>query len=524
MSPSGMSCRVVSFFLSLVLVSIWARPSYGQGSRGPLERVVPALALQADARLLREAFERLHPGLYRYNTTEQLDARWAALLAEFGEDRSVAEAFLAFSRLTSGIRCGHTHPNPFNQSDSVAAAFATRATALPFHFRWIGGRMIVTRSALLPSGKVGSGESLPPGTEILAIDGRPARRILDSLLPFVRADGSNNAKRTALLELQGSQGIETFDLYFGLRFPPTAAAFTLQLRRPGRRAVERLVVQAVTAGARDSALAHAVEPVTRSAVADSVWQFRFLDDTTAYLRMDTWALYNSKWKWQPWLSDRLGLIAARARLFIVDIRRNEGGTEIGRELIARLIDSPLRLPAEQRVVRYRAVPESLRPHLSTWNRTFFDWGEAARPLTNGDFQLQRDTDGTDPDVIMPVRPRIAARVVVLVGPDNSSATFQFASIVQQQRLGVLVGRGTGGNQRGINGGAYFFMKLPNSGLEVDVPLIGYFPEGARPDAGLTPDLLVELSADDIVAGRDAALLRARQPVPAPLVTHTPRAK
>ena len=70
---------------------------------------------------------------------------------------------------------------------------------------------------------------------------------------------------------------------------------------------------------------------------------------------------------------------------------------------------------------------------------------------------------------------------------------------------------TGGNQRGINGGAFFFLRLPRSGLELDLPLIGQFSDGERPDAGLEPDVLVVPTVSDIAGGRDAELeaVRAR---------------
>jgi C-terminal processing protease CtpA/Prc len=98
-------------------------------------------------------------------------------------------------------------------------------------------------------------------------------------------------------------------------------------------------------------------------------------------------------------------------------------------------------------------------------------------------------------------------VWVLVGPVNSSATFEFASAIQQHRLGTLVGQPTGGNQRGITGGAYFFLRLPHTGIEVDVPLIGQFPLGGTlpPNGGLVPDVLVERTIEGIAEGRDVEL-------------------
>ncbi len=105
-------------------------------------------------------------------------------------------------------------------------------------------------------------------------------------------------------------------------------------------------------------------------------------------------------------------------------------------------------------------------------------------------------------VITPVTPRFAGQLWVLVGATHSSATFEFAQTVRQNRLGTLVGQPTGGNQRGINGGVFFFLRLPKSGLELDSPLIGQFPDGDRPDAGLQPDILVVPTVADIARGRD----------------------
>ncbi|HEU0077803.1 MAG TPA: S41 family peptidase [Longimicrobiaceae bacterium] len=103
-----------------------------------------------------------------------------------------------------------------------------------------------------------------------------------------------------------------------------------------------------------------------------------------------------------------------------------------------------------------------------------------------------------------VRP-FRGRTFVLVDASNSSATFEFALAARLSRLATPVGQPTGGNQRGINGGAFFFLRLPRSGIEVDVPLIGFFPDGERPDAGIVPNVLVEPGADDVARGVDTEL-------------------
>jgi C-terminal processing protease CtpA/Prc len=152
------------------------------------------------------------------------------------------------------------------------------------------------------------------------------------------------------------------------------------------------------------------------------------------------------------------------------------------------------------------VPEHLNPYLDTWDPSFRDWSQFVERYDDR-FYTQ---SGPMADPVVPARaPRIDVPMAVLTSAQNSSATFQFASLAKATGLGTLVGETTGGNQRGINGGAFFFARLPESGLEFDVPLVGYFPDGPTPpDAGIAPDIKVSTTAADIASGNDRTLDRA----------------
>ena len=158
-----------------------------------------------------------------------------------------------------------------------------------------------------------------------------------------------------------------------------------------------------------------------------------------------------------------------------------------------------------------------RSGVDTWDPSFLDWGAGAIDERDGFFRLAAADD--DGSVLAPLAPRYPGRVIVLVDAANSSATFQLAQLVQRHHLATLIGEPTGGNQRGINGGAFFFVRLPDTGLEVDLPLIGRFPAGvaldAGPDAGITPDVVVRTTAADLAAGRDPQLAAARLLSPGP---------
>lgn len=434
-----------------------------------------------DVAILRDAFTAMHPGLYRYATPAQVEARLIALDRVFQRTDDLGQRFLALNRFTATVKCGHTYGNFYNQKKAVAERLFAGRNRLPFRFRWIGARMVMTAG------------DLPRGAEILRIDGRPVRDILAALIPLVRADGGNDAKRRALLEVQGIDEYETFDIFYSLAFP-AADRFAIDVRLPdGKR-------QSLSLDAIDLRERQATRQPERE---DRGWTLDHRGPTTI-MTMPDWAVYQTKWDWKRWIDGAMEALARRGSTgLILDLRANEGGKDCGDEIIARLIDAPLEDRGPARRVRFRSAPERLAPYLDTWDPSFRTLGKDAVARGDGFLDLPPEADQT----IRPKGPRYMGKVLVLTGPQNSSATFQFASRMRLNKLGALVGGPTGGNRRGINGGAYFFLRLPG-GLEVDLPLIGYFPHRPEPDAGLIPDIAVAETIADNAAGRDAVMARA----------------
>jgi hypothetical protein len=495
---SGVIARLLPLSLLALLLACCATPGPPPRERAPIEPI-PAAALQRDVDVLEQALVRLHPGLYRYNSPAQVASSVAALRRELNHDASLPEAWLAFSRFTASLRCGHTYPNPVNQSAAVQSRLFDAATRLPFHFRWLGGRMVVLRNF--------SGDArLAPGTEVLSVAGVPASTLLARMLPLVRADGHNDDKRLSLLEVAGREKYEAFDVLLPMLFPQAGDAPLLRVQPLGAIRPLELRVQAQTAAQRLAQRRQAAD--SRQAPP---WSLRWLDGGIAVLDMPSWAVYDGRWDWRDWLqrifSDERLL---RAPALVIDLRENEGGADVGSELLAHLVDREVPLPGYVRKTRYRTSPPELRPYLDTWDPSFHDWGDEATPLGDGFYRLERAGLSAEGERVQPVAPHFRGRVFVLTSAVNSSATFDFARDVRRAGIGTLVGQTTGGNLRGINGGAFFFLNLPNSRIEIDLPLIGQFPLEPQPDAGLRPDIEVRASAADLASGRDLELEAVRQ--------------
>ncbi|AXK71185.1 peptidase S41 [Lysobacter sp. TY2-98] len=458
-----------------------------------VETRIEGAGLVHDVDLLQSAYERLHPGLYRSTTPARMARDFDALRDELRGGATLAQAYMAFSRLAAQVKCGHTYTNFHNQPEAIRSAlFEAGRGRVPFHFRWVDQRMIVVRAAA-------SAPDLAPGTEVVSINGVPVREVLAALLPYTRADGANDAKRIAQLQVLGDEKYEPFDVFFALAFPAPGDMFDLVVLRPGETTPQQMRVPGLAWPER-----LAMRPAVREGGAP--WRLDRTRSGFAVLDMPTWALYDTPWDWKAFLTDTfVQLERDHVPALVIDLRANEGGMDIGDGLLAHLIDRPVQRPFYRQLVRYRSVPADLRPHLDTWDRSFDDWGADAIPFDVRYYQLTRWHPASPGEPIAPEAPHYSGRVYVLTSATNSSATFQFAQLLHASGRGTLVGEPTGGNLRGINGSAFYFLRLPHSGIELDLPLVAQVSDSPQPDGGVAPDIVAVPDRASIAAGRDVAL-------------------
>ena len=447
-----------------------------------------------DVSIVRQALD-LHPGLYRYQSPRQFAQHFAQFARDWQARPNRAARFLTLSRLTAQIRCGHTQCNPFNQTDEVVADLFDCPTRLPFAFRWIDNRMVVT-------GDSGAVTGIVRGSVVEHLNGRAPAKMLGALLAYARADGSNDAKRQAQMEMRGDEQFETFDIYQGLLFPPGPAGHTVSWREPGGQR-HTAVLPAIGYAARKALLPR--EP----AGDQPLWDWQIDRAGMATLTMPTWVTYQGTWDWQGWLNQRLASLGG-AKGLVIDLRLNEGGTDCGTLILQHLIGQTVHPLRYLNRVRFREAPAQLVPYLKTWDRSFRTLGKDATEVGGGFYQLPGDEDETEIVPFGGAAGQVRCPVAVLMGPINSSATFSFVRRVKETGAARLFGGPSGGNRRGINGGAMFFVRLPDSGLEFDLPLKGYFPAAAQPDAPILPNVAAVPTASDIAAGRDVAMTAARE--------------
>lgn len=175
---------------------------------------------------------------------------------------------------------------------------------------------------------------------------------------------------------------------------------------------------------------------------------------------------------------------------IIDFRGNVGGdSQIGDELIKYLSDVPF-IQYQKAVVKVSSV-----------SRDRFGY-----PFEK-DTLLVQELEGSSEHMIQPYtkKKRFAGNVYVLIDGGTFSSAGSTVWCIKHYDMATIIGTETGGT--GVHYGYPIFRKLPNTGLSYFVSHIKWYQVGADDFSchGLYPDYKIDLSIDDILNKRDAAL-------------------
>ncbi|NUO02827.1 MAG: DoxX family membrane protein [Saprospiraceae bacterium] len=453
-----------------------------------------AAQLREEFDLIKTAYSAIHPGLYRYNSEAEMASNFKDLEAFLQQDRTLSEVYTAYSRFLAKIACGHTYCNFYNQPDEVEFPLFQQANRVPFTFRLLERRMIVTHDL--------SENPRLEGTEILRINDIPVSTILDSLVLFVKADGGNDAKRWYDLQVTGLGSYEWFDVYFSLLFDiQPNAMLEVQAKDLKTGGIFNTSVAAMTVQARKAMLTGRY-PELKTA---EPWQFFLIDEQTAMLKLTTFTTWNFTMDWKGFLENAAReLKQKQIKNLIIDIRGNEGGADEALGYLAKhFIPAKIVKKGAHRWLRYKKIPDALRSYLSTWDDSFFDLENHVVPAAQGYYR--RKTDDPENTVLSSGKNAFQGQVYLITDSGNSSLTFLMAQLLKENDAAMLVGQPTGGNRKGINGGMIFFLNLPYSRIEMDIPVFATFPLTDQPDEGITPHILVKPHVEDILQGKDTEL-------------------
>ncbi|TDR47637.1 C-terminal processing protease CtpA/Prc [Tahibacter aquaticus] len=391
---------------------------------------------RADVAAIRSGIAQTHPDVGFSVDPQQLDRKLDELATSVRSPIDRDQAWRRLATLNPLLADAHFCVC-FDDWRAEAAALASRGGGLfPFEVQVDDSGQIVVRATV-------AGRATPlAGARIVAIDGRPARRIAADLL--ARMHGDTPAFRAALLSRR-------FGFYFWKMYGQRAQFdVDIDIERAGR---QRLRV----AAARPASAPR----------FDDEFGLTLLPGNTAVLRVNTFA-----WPEKQQVLDftaasfrRLGQAAVHT--LIIDIRANGGGNDDQwlDGLMPYLADKPFRFASGYR----KKIIEKYR-----------DAGETPGAVVDGPIDRWIAPQSGDPLFFR-------GQTYVLVGRGTYSSAILFSNVLQDFAFATIAG--SGGLARAQQSGGVQNLALAHTGLVLAVPrFILRRPSGALAPALLTPDL------------------------------------
>lgn len=432
--------------------------------------------LHRDLRVLREALEEGHPGIYRFVPKPELDLKFQRADAQLVRPMTALQFYRLLAPVVASIKCGHTTLRPSGAIQQREAA----EPLIPIEAAVLNSKVYVARDF--------SAEGRLAGAQILSINGVDTASILKSMLTVVHGDGDSATAGPHQLSTRRGFARNLY-LIAGLQSP-----FTIRYELGGKNS------ETVLHGLTLNSMPDTQEPASGNA------EFRLLEDgSTGLLKVRAF-----RGKAEGDVSMRVFFEQVFSRLrdqnvarLILDLRDNGGGDdELGRTLFAYFVDRPFLYYRDLIVNRlafrfFQYVPdrELLPSNLS----------DLVKPGPDHKYHMVSHPNW---GVQQPATPHFGGKAIALMNGGSFSATCEFLAMLHNRGGAAFVGEETGGGYYGNTSGADASLMLPNSKLILPLPLVGYYMaiEGASQGAhGIRPDHPVAYTIEDILSGRDRSL-------------------
>ena len=350
---------------------------------------------------------------------------------------------------------------------------------------------------------------LERGDEILSINGHHVGDILAKVEEHLSIDGwTDHAKR---IELESSSELlgDAVDHFWPMLYD-WPAKWQVETRSVKGGSVKNVKFEPVT---YKIWLKLATEGQRYIDFGSETVRFKTLDDKTAYLAVETFVNYRNPVNPAKIFSPHFEEMRSRGiEHLILDMRRCGGGSdEVPARLAEFLATRPIEVTRRPSWVRRFRFDENLRKHISTWDQGVWNLPEKLfTELDNGFFEF-RPPGFVDSYIIEPLPNHFQGRVPILCSGHNSSGATNFIGLIRDKRQNTrVIGEPTAGTAEGTTAGLIFFLKLPNSGITVRIPVLRNFNdiEDFEPGLGVRPDVEIIETVDDFLKQRDSALQTA----------------
>ncbi len=477
--------KTISFFLLLFSIT----PLSAQKDYDP-DRKYSTSALLEDFAVLYKAFYQEHPAWGVYHPEDSMKLWFAQAKAKIDQPMTELEFRKVLYPLFTKLGCGHTRverPGSYYKYAKALKKAETLHAFIPFQAQKFGDQLLVTYNHLADS------TQLPPGTTILAIDGRSADKIISDIQTMFPSDGYNLTHRDRLINLN-------FDFRY-LFYYGEKENFDLSIRLPDGKTQEiQVPANKVTFPDFNKDIkkrVNAKRPKDKVVLNKKGYQLRILEgqENTAVLKIKG---FDGKRGVRFYKKAFRYLAENQIPNLAIDLRDNGGGS--GKEaltLVSYFRDDEVSLFGK----RKKGKP-AVHQHLTAkfGRRVLFP---IFMPMAYKSFK-----DSTHLHMGFSKKPRkknpYRGRTMLLMNGLTFSSSSIVSSYLREPRLATTIGQECGGGEKSTNAFQMPRLILPNSKVKIKYPMFRIVFDLKKEDKGrgVLPDYPIVYTVEDVMEGKD----------------------
>lgn len=431
-----------------------------------------------DLNFLQKAMESVHPDLYAYTDSFEMNKKFRILQSELPDSISKIELYKTTAKYVVELKDGHTSVYPpyknyySNMND----------TAFPFDIMIQDGRIFIKRV-------YAKEDTVFIGNEILTINNIKSQQILDELTKY------QSAKKFSFKYQNIANGFRKL-LYIIYDWKEN---FDVEMRNSENDIVFEIKIKGVEK--------QKIEDIRKKLYLSKEKPFKFYYFQDIKTGLIDFRSFSQLENFKVFLDSTFKFIENKnINDLIIDIRKNGGGnSRIGDYFLTYLTDKPYTMYSKGKTKYSRTKKNEMSQFIPKWASFFpfcYLFQEPRMIYCKPDGYI-KEWQGV-PKKHQISKPFFCGNTYILIGSNTFSSATDFASVFKDYSFGTLIGEETGGLATCY--GDVLSFTMPNSGLQFGVSH-KYFvrPGGFDDGKGVIPDYEMKQSIDDTKNGIDTVL-------------------